>query len=69
MDKEVVFSIEENAEGGLVAEAPEYSVQTEAGSLDELVRAVHYAVLRDFEEQDRPTLISIRLPKKRQKKR
>ena len=68
MEKEVVFSVEENAEGGLVAEAPGCSVQAEADSLDELVRAVHYAVLRDLDEQDRPTLISMRLPKKRQRK-
>ena len=59
MEKELVFSIEENEEGGFVAEAPEHSIQAEAGNLDELVREVHYVVLRDFEEKDRPTLISM----------
>ena len=69
MDTEIVFSIEESEEGGYVAEAPEYSVQTEADNLNELVREIHYTILRDFEEQDRPTLISMRFPRKRKKKR
>lgn len=66
MEKELVFSIEENAEGGFVAEAPEHSIQAEAGNLDELVREVHYAVLRDFDEKDRPTLISLQMEQERQ---
>lgn len=62
MEKEIVFSIGENEECGFVAEASGYTVRTEADSLDELVRKIHYAVLSEFEEQDRPTLINMRLP-------
>jgi hypothetical protein len=65
MDKEVVFSVEETPDGGYVAKADEYSLVTEAETLSELERQIHDAILCNFDEKDRPTLISLEIEQER----
>lgn len=56
---EIVFLVEDAAEGGFLARALGHSIVTEADSYDELRDQVRDAVQCHFEEGERPTLIRL----------
>jgi hypothetical protein len=56
---EVVFLVEDAAEGGLIARALGHSIFTEAENYDELRQQVRDAVQCHFDEGDRPTIIRL----------
>jgi hypothetical protein len=59
MAKEVLFLVEDAAEGGYVARALGHSIFTEADSWEELKRAVRDAVQCHFDEDEAPELIRL----------
>jgi len=63
VDKEIIFLVEESAEGGYEAKALGYSIYTEAESLGELKQAIKDAVRCHFEEKDMPRIIRIHMVK------
>ena len=60
MAKEVLFLVEDTAEGGTIARAPGYSIFTEADSWEDLEQAIRDAVLCHLGEGQRPDLIRLR---------
>jgi hypothetical protein len=56
---EIVFLVEDAAEGGLVARALGHSIYTDADSYDELRKQVRDAVLCHFDASERPTMIRL----------
>jgi predicted RNase H-like HicB family nuclease len=60
MDKEIIFLVQESAEGGYEARALEYSIYTEGESLEELKEAIKDAVKCHFEEKEIPRILRIR---------
>ena len=60
---EIIFMVEEAAEGGYEARALGHSIFTQADSLEELRSMVQDAVRCHFEEKDRPRLIRLHLVK------
>lgn len=56
---EIVFVVEDDAEGGLVASALGHSVVTQADTLEQLRQAVRDAVACHFAEADRPKMIRL----------
>ncbi len=56
---EIVFLVEDAAEGGLLARALGHSIFTEADSYDELRSMVRDAVQCHFTDEDRPALIRL----------
>jgi hypothetical protein len=56
---EIVFLIEDAAEGGLIARALGHSIFTEADSYDELRTQVRDAVQCHFDDTDRPSVIRL----------
>jgi len=56
---EIIFWVEEAAEGGLTARAVGHSIFTEADSLEELRRKVREAVECHFEEGAGPRIIRL----------
>ena len=56
---ELIFLIEEDIEGGFVANAVGHGVFTQADSLEELRDAVREAVRCHFDEAERPKLIRL----------
>ena len=56
---EIVFLVEDAAEGGFLARAPGHSIVTEADSYGALRDQVRDAVQCHFEEGERPTLIRL----------
>ena len=63
MDKEIIFLVEESAEGGYEAKALGYSIYTEGENLEELKGAIKDAVKCHFEEKEMPHMIRIHLVK------
>ncbi len=61
--KEVIFLVEESAEGGYEAKALDHSIYTEADTLEELKGAVKDAVKAHFEDKDMPSLIRLHMVK------
>jgi hypothetical protein len=59
MDSEIIFYIEESAEGGLEAKALGYSIFTEAETYEELRRMIEDAVKCHFDEGECPRLIRL----------
>jgi hypothetical protein len=59
MAKEVLFLVEESAEGGLVARALGHSIFTEADSWEELKEAIRDAVRCHFDPEEQPDLIRL----------
>ena len=59
--KEIIFLVEESAEGGYEARALGYPIFSEADSLEELKQAARDAVFRHFEEEERSKLIRLHL--------
>jgi hypothetical protein len=58
---EILFIVEEAAEGGYVARAVGASIFTEADTLDQLRDAIRDAVRCHFEDTDRPKAIRLHL--------
>ncbi len=58
---EILFIVDEAAEGGYVAHAVNASIVTEADDLDQLRAAVRDAVRCHFEDADRPQVIRLHL--------
>ena len=56
---EIVFLVEDAAEGGLVARALGHSIFTEADTYEELRDQVRDAVHVHFDEADRPRIIRL----------
>ncbi|MDI6711031.1 MAG: hypothetical protein QMC81_10985 [Thermoanaerobacterales bacterium] len=63
MEKEVLFLVEESAQGGYEARALGYSIFTEGDSLDDLREAVRDAVRCHFDEKDLPRFIRLHFVK------
>ncbi|MFB0563063.1 MAG: 2-oxoisovalerate dehydrogenase [Candidatus Lokiarchaeia archaeon] len=61
--KEIIFLVEESAEGGYEARALGYSIYTEAEDLKELREAVRDAVRCHFEEEQMPRIIRLHMVK------
>ena len=56
---EIVFLVEDAAEGGLVARALGHAIHTDADSYDELREQVRDAVQCHFDADQRPTMIRL----------
>jgi len=54
---EIVFVVEEAAEGGFTARALGYSIYTEADTWEELKTAIQDAISCHFDEKDRPRVV------------
>ncbi len=63
MEKEIIFLVEEAAEGGFQAKALGHSIFTEGSTFDELKTMVQDAVHCHFEPSERPPLIRLHLVK------
>jgi hypothetical protein len=63
MEKEIIFLVEESAEGGYQAKALGYSVFTEAATFEELKTMVQDAVNCHFEPDEKPHLIRLHMVK------
>ncbi|PWH18808.1 MAG: 2-oxoisovalerate dehydrogenase [Ardenticatenia bacterium] len=61
MSKEILFLVEESPEGGYEAQAPGYSIYTQAETLDELKQMAVDAVRCHFDEAEMPRLIRLHL--------
>lgn len=62
-DSEIIFSVQESAEGGYEARALGYSIHTQAETLSELKQALKDAVRCYFGDTERPNLIRLHLVK------
>ena len=58
-ETEIIFAVEESAEGGYEAHALGHSIVTEADSIDELRKMVRDAVRCHFEEAEMPAVIRL----------
>jgi len=63
MTNEIIFLVEESLEGGYEAKALDYSIYTEAETLEELRQGVKDAVRCHFEEADIPRIIRLHVVK------
>lgn len=61
MPKEILFLVEESPEGGYEAQAPGFSIYTQAESLEEMRQAAADAVRCHFDEAEMPRLIRLHL--------
>jgi hypothetical protein len=61
--KEIIFMVEESAEGGYEAKALGYSIYTQAESVDELKAMLQDAVRAHFDEAERPRVIRLHVVK------
>jgi hypothetical protein len=59
MAKEVLFLVEDAAEGGYIARALGHSIYTEADTWEELKEAIRDAVRCHFEPEELPNLIRL----------
>jgi predicted RNase H-like HicB family nuclease len=63
MEKEIIFLVEEDSEGGYTAKALGYSIYTEADSVDELKTMIQDAVRCHFEDIEKPPVIRLHFVK------
>ena len=56
MDREIIFLVEEDIDGGYIAHALGHSIFTEADTWDELRKAVQDAVRCHFDTAERPAV-------------
>lgn len=63
MSTEIIFIVEESAEGGFEAKALGHSIYTEADTLEGIKSMVKDAVQCHFDEKDRPKLIRLHFVK------
>ena len=66
--KEIIFHVEEDHEGGYIAEAQGFGIVTEADTMDELEKMVRDAVRTYFEDDESklPKTIALRFLRERQ---
>ncbi|HXX00921.1 MAG TPA: hypothetical protein VEJ00_06880 [Candidatus Acidoferrales bacterium] len=62
-DSEIIFSVQESAEGGYEARALGHSIFTQADTMEELKSNVREAVHCHFEEGDAPSVIRLHMVK------
>ena len=63
MDKEIIFLVEEDAEGGFTAKALDHAIFTEAETLEELKVMTQDAVRCHFDKEDKPPIIRLHIVK------
>ncbi len=63
MNREIIFLVEESAEGGYEAQALGYSIYTEADDLEQLKKAISDAVKCHFDKPEMPRIIRLHLVK------
>lgn len=63
MNKEIIFNIEEDIEGGYVATALGVSIFAQGENMNELRQNIKDAVLCHFEEAEMPKLIRLHIVK------
>jgi hypothetical protein len=63
MEKEIIFLVEEDAEGGFIARALDHAIFTEADTLEELKSMAQDAVRCHFDEAERPPVIRLHIVK------
>ena len=63
MNKEIIFLVEESAEGGYEAHALGYSIFTASNTFEELKVMLRDAVRCHFEERDLPLMIRLHFVK------
>ena len=63
MSVEIIFSVEEDPEGGYVAEALGHAIVTQADSMDELRKMVRDAVRCHFDQESMPRVIRLHMLK------
>ncbi len=61
MAKEIIFVVEEAAEGGYAAQALGFSIFTQADSIDELKQMTRDAVACHFDEAEKPQIIRLHI--------
>jgi hypothetical protein len=62
MDKEIIFLVEEAAEGGYTARALGHSIFTESDTLDTIKEEIKDAVHCHFEKEQIPRIIRLHFP-------
>lgn len=62
-DSEIIFSVQESADGGYEAHALGHSIHTQAASLDELRAMLRDAVRCHFDPESMPRIIRLHLVK------
>ena len=62
-NSEIIFSVQESPEGGYEARALDFSIFTQADSLEELKLRIRDAVSCHFEEGQKPSVIRIHFVK------
>lgn len=62
-ESEIIFSVQESAEGGYEAQALGHSIFTQADSMEELKRNVREAVQCHFDQGATPSIIRLHLVK------
>ncbi len=60
---EIIFAVEEDPEGGYVAEALGHAIVTQGGTMEELRRMVRDAVKCHFEPEEMPGIIRLHIVK------
>lgn len=60
---EIIFTVEEDPEGGFVAEALGHAIVTQGDSMEELRRMVQDAVRCHFDPEERPGVIRLHILK------
>jgi hypothetical protein len=63
MDKEIIFLVEEDADGGFTAKALDHAIFTEADTMEELKTMAQDAVRCHFDKKDKPTIIRLHIVK------
>lgn len=61
MKDEIIFMVEESAEGGVEARALDHSIYTEADTFEELKESVRDAVRCHFDAKDLPRVIRLHM--------
>jgi hypothetical protein len=61
MEKEIIFVVDESAEGRYEARALGFSIFTQADTFDELKKMVQDAVMCHFDEKERPKVIRLHM--------
>jgi len=60
---EIIFTVKESPEGGYEARALDYSIFTQADSIDELKTMIRDAVSCHFENDEKPSVIRLHMVK------
>jgi len=63
MNSEIIFVVEEAAEGGYIAKALGESIFTEADTINELKNNVKEAVLTHFDNEKKPSYVRLHFVK------